>query len=282
MLGKLLKYEFRATGRSMLPVLGVLTLLVLLANISVRLLDRQAGAFLTILLIMVIFLTVIAVIVSELLPIIVMIQRFHKNLLAGEGYLMHTLPVSVHSLVWSKLIVSLVWMLLTNVIIVLLGGLSVMHLTNMNLGAVLEGFPSVEELRQFLSSVGLSMGDLYLFLGEMVVAVVLSGIVTCLQFYAAMSLGFSFTNHKGLMSVLAFIGISLAFQIIGSTVFSGLVKTGSVDLVVQSIEDLAQTASGAVRVANSAVGSSLLLEVLQGVVLYIITAMSLNKKLNLA
>ena len=56
MLGKLLKYEFRATGRSMLPVLGVLTLLVLLANISVRLLDRTAGAFLTILLIMVIFL----------------------------------------------------------------------------------------------------------------------------------------------------------------------------------------------------------------------------------
>ncbi|MBR0198821.1 MAG: hypothetical protein IJQ42_01475 [Oscillospiraceae bacterium] len=274
MLGKLLKYEFRATGRSMLPVLGVLTLLVLLANISVRLLDRQAGAFLTILLIMVIFLTVIAVIVSELLPIIVMIQRFHKNLLAGEGYLMHTLPVSVHSLVWSKLIVSLVWMLLTNVIIFLLGGLSVMHLTNMNLGAVLEGFPSVEELRQFLSSVGLSMGDLYLFLGEMVVAVVLSGIVTCLQFYAAMSLGFSFTNHKGLMSVLCFVGILIVLNTL--TNFLG----------VREVENLTEVTvdsfRGGMQVAQGTVGKALLYTVFQGALLYLATVLGLKKGLNLA
>ena len=274
MLGKLLKYEFRATGRSMLPVLGVLTLLVLLANISVRLLDRQAGAFLTILLIMVIFLTVIAVIVSELLPIIVMIQRFHKNLLAGEGYLMHTLPVSVHSLVWSKLIVSLVWMLLTNVIIFLLGGLSVMHLTNMNLGAVLEGFPSMEELRQFLSSVGLSMGDLYLFLGEMVVAVVLSGIVTCLQFYAAMSLGFSFTNHKGLMSVLCFVGILIVLNTL--TNFLG----------VREVENLTEVTvdsfRGGMQVAQGTVGKALLYTVFQGALLYLATVLGLKKGLNLA
>ena len=274
MLGKLLKYEFRATGRSMLPVLGVLTLLVLLANISVRLLDRTAGAFLTILLIMVIFLTVIAVIVSELLPIIVMIQRFHKNLLAGEGYLMHTLPVSVHSLVWSKLIVSLVWMLLTNVIIFLLGGLSVMHLTNMNLGAVLEGFPSVEELRQFLSSVGLSMGDLYLFLGEMVVAVVLSGIVTCLQFYAAMSLGFSFTNHKGLMSVLCFVGILIVLNTL--TNFLG----------VREVENLTEVTvdsfRGGMQVAQGTVGKALLYTVFQGALLYLATVLGLKKGLNLA
>ena len=274
MLGKLLKYEFRATGRSMLPVLGVLTLLVLLANISVRLLDRQAGAFLTILLIMVIFLTVIAVIVSELLPIIVMIQRFHKNLLAGEGYLMHPLPVSVHSLVWSKLIVSLVWMLLTNVIIFLLGGLSVMHLTNMNLGAILEGFPSVEELREFLSSVGLSMGDLYLFLGEMVVAVVLSGIVTCLQFYAAMSLGFSFTNNKGLMSVLCFVGILIVLNTL--TNFLG----------VREVENLTEVTvdsfRGGVQVAQGSVGKAILYTVFQGALLYLATVLGLKKGLNLA
>ena len=246
MLGKLLKYEFRATGRSMLPVLGVLTLLVLLANISVRLLDRQAGAFLTILLIMVIFLTVIAVIVSELLPIIVMIQRFHKNLLAG----------------------------VTNVIIFLLGGLSVMHLTNMNLGAVLEGFPSVEELRQFLSSVGLSMGDLYLFLGEMVVAVVLSGIVTCLQFYAAMSLGFSFTNHKGLMSVLCFVGILIVLNTL--TNFLG----------VREVENLTEVTvdsfRGGMQVAQGTVGKALLYTVFQGALLYLATVLGLKKGLNLA
>ena len=274
MLGKLLKYEFRATGRSMLPVLGVLTLLVLLANISVRLLDRTAGAFLTILLIMVIFLTVIAVIVSELLPIIVMIQRFHKNLLSSEGYLMHTLPASVHSLVWSKLIVSCVWMFLTNVIIFLLGGLSVMHLTNMNLGAFLEGFPSVEEIREFLSSVGLSMGDLYLFLGEMVVAVVLSGIVTCLQFYAAMSLGFSFTNHKGLMSVLCFVGILIVLNVL--TNFLGMREVENLtEVTVDSFR-------GGMQVAQGTVGKAILYTVFQGALLYLATVLGLKKGLNLA
>jgi len=274
MLGKLLKYEFRATGRSMLPVLGVLTLLVLLANISVRLLDRTAGAFLTILLIMVIFLTVIAVIVSELLPIIVMIQRFHKNLLSSEGYLMHTLPASVHSLVWSKVIVSLVWMFLTNVIIFLLGGLSVMHLTNMNLGAFLKGFPSVEEIREFLSSVGLSMGDLYLFLGEMVVAVVLSGIVTCLQFYAAMSLGYSFTNHKGLMSVLCFVGILIVLNVL--TNFLGMREVENLtEVTVDSFR-------GGMQVAQGTVGKAILYTVFQGALLYLATVLGLKKGLNLA
>ena len=40
MLGKLLKHEFRATGRTMLPVLGVLTALVALANLVVRFGDQ--------------------------------------------------------------------------------------------------------------------------------------------------------------------------------------------------------------------------------------------------
>ena len=39
MLGKLLKQEFRATGRIMLPVFGALLILSVLANFSIRLLD---------------------------------------------------------------------------------------------------------------------------------------------------------------------------------------------------------------------------------------------------
>ena len=60
MLGKLIKYEFRATGRSMLPMLGVLTVLVVLANISVRLLDAVPGAFLSILLVTLLLCTLFA------------------------------------------------------------------------------------------------------------------------------------------------------------------------------------------------------------------------------
>lgn len=274
MLGKLLKYEFRATGRSMLPALGVLTLLVLLANVSVRMLDSQAGAFLTILLVMVLILTFIAVVVAELMPLILMIQRFYKNLLGNEGYLMHTLPANVHQLVWSKLIVSLVWMLLTNLIIFLLGGLSVLHLTHMNLGAFLEGFPSLAELKEALAAAGVSMGNLYLFLAEMVIAVVLSSLVTCLHFYAAMSLGHTFTNRKGLMSVLCFVGITIVLNIL--TNYLGL--KGMENLTSVTVNSF----RGGLQIAQGAVGIALLYTLFQGVLLYLATVFGLKKGLNMA
>ena len=36
MLGKLMKHEFRATARIMLPVMGAMVALALLANLSIR------------------------------------------------------------------------------------------------------------------------------------------------------------------------------------------------------------------------------------------------------
>ena len=56
-----------------------ITLLVLLANVSVRMLDSQVGAFLTVLMVLVLILTFVAVVVAELMPLILMIQRFYKN-----------------------------------------------------------------------------------------------------------------------------------------------------------------------------------------------------------
>ena len=274
MLGKLIKYEFRATGRSMLPALAVLTVLVVLANISVRLLDSHLSSFLTILLILVLIATFVAVVAAELMPIIIMIVRFHKNLLANEGYLMHTLPASVHSLVWSKLIVSLVWLLLTNLVIILLGGLSVLHLAQMNLAELLAGFPSLQEIRLALASVGVSMGDVYLILGEIALLIILSGLVSCLHFYAAMSLGHSFTRRKGLMSVLCFVGISFVFNLITNY------------LGVNEVEYLSSVDAGTVRIgfhlAQGTMGKSLLYLLVQGALLYGATVFGLQKKLNLA
>ena len=43
MLGKLLKYEFRATGRVMLPFLGGLLVLALAANLGIRLINGNAA-----------------------------------------------------------------------------------------------------------------------------------------------------------------------------------------------------------------------------------------------
>ena len=274
MLGKLLKYEFVATGRSMLPVLGVMTLLVALANVSVRVLDRNIGGFLAVLFGLVIFATVIAVIAAEIMPIVVMVTRFYRNLLGGEGYLMHTLPASVHSLVWSKLIVSCVWMLLTNLVIFLLGGLSALHLGDLSLGQIMAGFPSSAEIRAALEQMGVGGGDVTLLLAEMALIVVLVQLVTCLHFYASMSLGHMFTKHKGLFSVLFFLGFSYLF----SAIFSSF---GVSQLTNETFGHL-ETALDSVRAAQFILGESLGGTLIQGIVFYLATVLGLKKGLNLA
>lgn len=274
MLGKLLKYEFRATGRSMLPVLGVMTLLVALANVSVRVLDKNIGGFLAVLFGLIFFATVIAVIAAEIMPIVVMVTRFYRNLLGGEGYLMHTLPASVHSLVWSKLIVSCVWMLLTNLVIFLLGGLSALHLGDLSLGQIMAGFPSSAEIRAALEQMGVGGGDVTLLLVEMALIVVLVQLVTCLHFYAAMSLGHMFTRHKGLFSVLFFLGFSYLF----SAIFSSF----GVSQLSNEVFGTVETALDSIRLAQFILGESIGATLIQGVVFYIATVLGLEKGLNLA
>ena len=110
MLGKLIKHEFRATARVMLPVLGVLLLMSLLAGLSIRLLDSgRIVLMMRILAGLFIAAFIIGIIAAIIIAIVLMVNRFYRNLLRDEGYLMHTLPSNTHALVWSKLIVSLCW-----------------------------------------------------------------------------------------------------------------------------------------------------------------------------
>ena len=51
--------------------------------------------------------------------IIVTIQRFYKNLLGSEGYLMFTLPVSTTANILSKAITAFIWIIATSLVTLL-------------------------------------------------------------------------------------------------------------------------------------------------------------------
>ena len=265
MLGKLLKHEFRATGRTMLPMLGVLAVLVVLANLSVRMLDKELGTFLSILFVLILILTVVAVTVSEIMPVVVMVQRFYKNLLGSEGYLMHTLPANAHQLVWSKLIVSSVWMLGTNLVI---------HLGRLNVGEILRTLPSWGQIMDGLAQVGVTGGDVTLLLVEMALMVVLVQLAACLHFYAAMSLGHMFTSHKGLMSVVVFVALSYLFSALGSTL--GVAQVPYLEAL--EIDSFRQS----LQVVQAMLGESIGATLIQGALFYLATILGLKKGLNLA
>lgn len=119
MLRKLLKHEFRATGRFMWVIYLAMLVLSVAANVSTRMLDRTDNSILNGIMIMVLVAWVLALIIGGVMITVLLIQRFYKNLLTDEGYLMFTLPTTVHHLVLSKLIVTVAWFLVTMVAYVL-------------------------------------------------------------------------------------------------------------------------------------------------------------------
>ena len=102
MLGKLIKHEFRATGRIMLPLLGAELLLSVLAGLSIRGLDRMENmGFLGVTYVLTLVVFFLGLFALGVVAFVLMIQRFYKNLLRDEGYLAMTLPVSVDEQIWA-------------------------------------------------------------------------------------------------------------------------------------------------------------------------------------
>ena len=115
MLGKLLKYEYKATARTFLPLYAVI-LLIALAN---RLFGRTRGVVIEELnqFGMIATIVLIALFIAlAVLTIVITSQRFSRNLLGDEGYLMFTLPTTTRKLILSKTIVSVTWVFLSGVV----------------------------------------------------------------------------------------------------------------------------------------------------------------------
>ena len=276
MLGKLLKHEFRATGRVMLPVLGVLLVLACFANLSFSAMDKVDNSVLELLMGLLIAAFFIGVVAALVVVVVLMINRFYTNLLKDEGYLMFTLPASVHSIVWSKLIVSLVWFVVTGLVVMLAMFITVFTFSAMDFGEIFNNVPSFKELMaQFYAATGLSGGDVAGFIAEFIGLVLVSLLCTCLHIYAAMSLGHIFSNHKVILSVLFFVGISFLFQIL--TAVLGFSLGNSLDAMLPF-----ETSGEMWQLAHNGLLAVMLYELALSAILYFTTTFSLRKGLNLA
>lgn len=251
MLTKLLKYEFRATARVMLPLYLILLATALGANLS----TRGMGDLGT-LLVLAFALAILAVFIMS---VVIMAQRFRQNLLGDEGYLMFTLPVSVHHHLWAKMIVSAVWFAASLLAVILAAMLSV---------------SGQRELLEFFREFGrmqLSPGEwanFYTFLLELVVLGFVSSFTLCLQFYASMAVGYSFSSHKTLWSVGAFLLLSMVSSVV----------TSILDFDID-FDEVGLLAPGPVHLLMWVVIAGC---IVVGAVYYCITAYFLKNRLNLA
>lgn len=271
MLKKLLKYEFYATGRYLLPLLAVLIAASAAAGLSIRVLGtpdagRAASVFAAIFVVL-FFLSVMAL---AAVTVVVIVYRFYKNLLGSEGYLMHTLPVTVHQLIWSKLIAAVVWMAVTSVCIY--GCLFGVAFRAQVWAQVLSELGALFE--RLARAYGIGAFELISVVVELCVLLLLGSVSSCLLFYASLAIGHSLPQNKLLASLGVFIGLGLLSQVFTMllAVITGHSLRGFV--TVLNLRAL-------VQLGHTLLIGGIALNAAYCVALYLVTAHMLGKRLNL-
>ena len=199
MLSKLIKHEFRATSRIMWPVfLGMLALTALM-RISLPLLNGGVTPwFLQLLCVLLIIGFTVGLGALGLAPLVLSAVRWRDHVLKDEGYLTLTLPVSLHQLLISKLIVSAVWYAAA----FLVGVLSLLIAASdwSSLLYVPDFFGDF--FTAFFQMDASLRGHALLILLELLGNFVVTISAASLGGYAAFSIGYSFNKHKTLWTTI--------------------------------------------------------------------------------
>lgn len=265
MLGKLFRYEMKASGRIMLPVLGAALLMGIITTVLFgKVVTNTHGESVILGLISIIALVLMVVFLfgSLILSYIYAIYRFRKNILGNEGYITNTLPVTTWSKILSKLFASSIYQLLAFVICI------VVYVIFIGVCANVGGNPDeVREAFREAWNVIFQDSNKVLMLIEVCAAILISFLFSNLMFYAAMAVGYSAKSHK----LLASIGMYILFYIVIQTV--SLIAIGAEMFVLIGASEAAQF--------HAMMISSLVISILFSVVFALITYFFIDKRLNL-
>lgn len=270
MLKKLLKYEFKATARTYGGMyLALLAASVLFGGSVWRWNGTNSDAYST--LVGLLSLVYTAVIIGTVVvTIMTIVQRFYRNLLGREGYLMHTLPVTEAQLVGSKLISSAVWLLASAVVGVV--SLVVMFcvgadFTQLDLSNLLDDWAALRTSFE---------GDLLAILLWTALLCYARMLCTMLCIYAACMVGHLFRAHNGVASVGAFFLMSWGQGRVENLLNAG----GFVRILMGSAGDtiVSEAANHSTLIFFAA---SFAITAVFGAVYFILTCWLMKNKLNL-
>lgn len=201
MLSKLLKYELKATGRIFLPLFLALLLFAGINRFTISPEKFGAPAMIS----MVVY--IIIMVGMFVMTFIMMIQRFYKNLLSDEGYLMHTLPVKPWKHIVSKLLVSMLWVVASGIVALI--SILIIALKKGDITKFTEAF--VTSFHQAFVQLGAS---LYLLSFEIIIGILIGLASGILIIYTSIAIGHLVNQHKMLASFGAFIVLSTLPQIL--------------------------------------------------------------------
>lgn len=216
MLGKLMKHEWLSVWKVPTLLIGVLLVASLLCGsvFALPMWDSDwAGVSLSA--ISLIMLYYMAIIVCCVGITVYMAVRFYKSMFTDEGYLTHTLPVTSHQLLLSKVITMSIWSLIGMIavvisVLIMLGFVCIFLIDNFNnlgyeLRSLMHELAQLEELKGFLG-----------LMFTMILMAIASTFGGTMMVVGAISIGQMLRKHRILGAIGAYIGIYIVVQIIGT------------------------------------------------------------------
>ena len=284
MLRKLIKYEWKGVYKMGLILLGVVafaTLLGFLASRSplwtnVRIYDEFAEGVTTMMSFFAIMLYIMLLMGTVYAILIYIAVRFYRTMYTDEGYLLHTLPVTKHQILISKLLVSSIWAFFIYVAmfasVVLFVVFMVEAISPGSVGEMLADLPGVfDEIWRVLGTLS---GRDRIELAHLLVSALLGLLIglpaSLATIFGAISLGQLFSKHRVLMAILCYAGINIAVSVVTAIV-------RSVSYTGLFIYDFDQV----LGYFSTFLDLSLVMNILIGVGFYFLSFFITSKKLNM-
>lgn len=267
MLGKLLKYELKATSRVFIPLYIAILVVSIVNGLSLNLEILNIQGLATIVL-MCLFISLFVI------TIVVTIQRFNKNLLKDEGYLMFTLPVSSKYLVLSKYLTSLIWTFLSFIV-------ALLSFTIIFTIATYGDFNYSYFINEFnlLFSNMLNLNILGQFL-KIILLMIISYTIFIFNVYLALSVGQLpiFNRFRNVSSFIGFLVINLLISY-AQNIVSLFVNDASVN--IEAIDNINYAINSVTSIVSKGLNIAIVINLIIILVLFFATTYILDKKLNL-
>lgn len=263
MLGKLMKYEWKATWKLLLSANLLTVVMTILAWCMVKMIGRSSDfGMVDFMAVMVILTYVLSMFVVSVGTSIYLIYRFYTSTYGDQGYLLHTLPVDTHHIIIAKTLVSAFWVGISAALIYF----SVIVLFTASEDFFISMMEGMVDAFEMISGEKITVFVLVMT----VVSSVFDIFARVLKVEACISLGQLSSNHKLLLSFAWYVGIYIVERIFqGLFFFMRLV-----------FEDL--TSHGDyVPFFQTQWETTLLAGIISCVVYYILTWYVMGRKLNL-
>lgn len=292
MLGKLIKHDFKSLSRMLLPTLIIIVGATLLGTVGLNLMVRNVfnsnsisnapwAAILNIISGIVLAFAILGICAAFIFVAVVIFYRFYKSCIDNEAYLTFTLPVSASSILWSKLISAVIWLLIGTIV----GFLCLfIFLTFGTADKGLINYDIIYGIRDIFTSKYMT-GSVAWFIVEMVFFALISTVMSVLQIFLALIIGGTVAQkHKLLAGIGFYFAINMVMGIISSII--QFIFVDNMDaIIISSPNDIAgMEAFNAVmtRMSQYFVLPSMILSLVMGVAFFLLTNYFMKNKLNLS